>query len=79
MPAKNIVTGQKVSPEKVQRAKELRQQMTEAEELLWQHLRTNRTGGYSCFSDELPLHMVCLDAYSTDKTEVPAFSPYLGV
>ena len=27
-------------------------------------------GGYSCESDELPLHIVTLDAYRIDKTEV---------
>lgn len=45
MPAKNIVIGQKVNPAKVQRAKELRSQMTEAEIILWQHLRTNHLEG----------------------------------
>lgn len=46
MPAKNIVIGQKVDPEKVQRAKELRRQMTPEEKLLWQGLRKNQLGGY---------------------------------
>ena len=43
---KNIVIGQKVNPEKVRRAKELRRQMTETEQILWQHLRANRLGGW---------------------------------
>lgn len=38
----NIVIGQKVTPIKVQRAKELRHQMTQEEKILWQHLRGNR-------------------------------------
>jgi very-short-patch-repair endonuclease len=42
MPAKNIVIGQKVTTEKAQRAKELRQEMTPAERQLWQQLRANR-------------------------------------
>jgi very-short-patch-repair endonuclease len=41
MPARNIVIGQKVSPEKAQRAKDLRRQMTPEEALLWRQLRTN--------------------------------------
>jgi very-short-patch-repair endonuclease len=44
--AKNIVIGQKVDPAKIQRAHELRSQMTPEERILWQHLRTNRLGGY---------------------------------
>ncbi len=41
----NIVIGQKVTPVKVQRAKELRRQMTQEEKILWQHLRANRLNG----------------------------------
>lgn len=39
---RNIIIGQKISSVKVQRAKELRSQMTEEEKILWQHLRANR-------------------------------------
>jgi len=41
----NIVIGQKVTPIKIQRAKELRRQMTQEEKILWQHLRANRLNG----------------------------------
>ena len=44
-PSRNIVIGQKVDPEKVQRAKELRSRMTPAEAALWKQLRANRAGG----------------------------------
>jgi very-short-patch-repair endonuclease len=46
MGAKNIIVGQKVDDVKVQRAKELRQELTEEEKLLWQYLRKNRLGGF---------------------------------
>jgi very-short-patch-repair endonuclease len=46
MPARNIVIGQRVQPDKVQRAKELRRKMTPTENILWQKLRANRLGGY---------------------------------
>ncbi len=46
MPAHNIVIGQKVDQVKVQRAKELRHQMTEEEKILWQHLRADRLHGF---------------------------------
>ena len=46
MPAKYIVIGQRVDAAKVERAKELRRDMTPAERLLWQHLRANRLGGF---------------------------------
>jgi very-short-patch-repair endonuclease len=44
MPAKNIVTGQKVTKEKLQRAIELRREMTPAEKILWEELRANKLG-----------------------------------
>jgi very-short-patch-repair endonuclease len=44
MPIKNIVTGQKVAKEKLQRAKELRREMTPAEKILWEELRANKLG-----------------------------------
>ena len=44
MPIKNIITGQKITKEKLQRAKELRRYMTPAEQILWQELRANKQG-----------------------------------
>ena len=44
MPIKNIVTGQKVTKEKLERAKELRREMTPAEKILWEQLRANKMG-----------------------------------
>jgi very-short-patch-repair endonuclease len=44
MPLKSIVTGQKVTQEKQQRAKELRRDMTPAEKILWNELRANKLG-----------------------------------
>ncbi len=44
MPIKNIVTGQKVAKAKLERAKELRREMTPAEKILWQELRANKLG-----------------------------------
>jgi very-short-patch-repair endonuclease len=40
-----IVIGQIINPEKMQRAKEFRRQMTPAEKILWEHLRGNRLHG----------------------------------
>src|SRR5689334_13320172 len=42
MPVKNIIPGQKVTKEKLQRAKEFRRDMTSAEQILWQELRANK-------------------------------------
>ena len=44
MPVKNIIPGQTVTKEKLQRAKELRRDMTLAEKILWQELRANKLG-----------------------------------
>lgn len=45
MPAKNIVIGQRVTSAKVQRARELRQNMTPEETAVWQAVRRNQLGG----------------------------------
>jgi very-short-patch-repair endonuclease len=44
MPIKNIIPGQTVTKEKLQRAKELRRDMTPAEKILWQELHANKLG-----------------------------------
>jgi very-short-patch-repair endonuclease len=44
MPIKNIVTEQPVTKAKLERAKELRREMTPAEKLLWQQIRANKLG-----------------------------------
>jgi len=46
MPVKNIVTGQKVAKAKLERAKELRREMTPAEKILWEELRANKLGAH---------------------------------
>jgi very-short-patch-repair endonuclease len=46
MPVKNIVIGQNVTPERRRMAKELRQNMTPTERILWQLLRTNKLAGW---------------------------------
>ena len=45
MPVDNIVIGQKVSRELLERAKELRKNTTPAEKVLWEKLRHNRLDG----------------------------------
>ncbi len=44
MPVKNIIPGQRVTREKLVRARELRREMTPAEKILWQELRGNKLG-----------------------------------
>jgi len=44
MPVKNIIPGQRVTKEKLQRAKELRREMTPAEKMLWKEVRANKLG-----------------------------------
>ena len=45
MPVKNIIPGQPVTKEKLQRAKELRREMTPAEKILWKELPPTGTFG----------------------------------
>jgi len=45
MSARNIVIGQSVEAVKVERARQLRKEMTPEEKLLWQHLRGGRLQG----------------------------------
>lgn len=42
MPLKNIVTEQRVTKAKLERARELRREMTPAEKILWEELRANK-------------------------------------
>jgi very-short-patch-repair endonuclease len=46
MPVKNIIPGQPVTKEKLQRARELRQELTPAEKILWNELRENKLGAH---------------------------------
>jgi very-short-patch-repair endonuclease len=45
MPIKNIVRGQKVSFQMLERAKKLRQEMTPTEKILWKELKGNKLEG----------------------------------
>ena len=62
MPARNIVIGQSVTNAQVQRAKELRKNMTEAEKILWQQLRANRLNGWH-FRRQQIIHGFFADFY----------------
>ena len=44
VPVKNIAAAQKISAEKLQRAKQLRREMTSAEAVLWRELRVHQLG-----------------------------------
>jgi len=41
---RSVITGQRVSAEKKQRAREMREAMTPAEAALWEHLRLDKLG-----------------------------------
>lgn len=45
MERKNIIVGQKITSEKYQRSKQLRQEMTPEEKILWEQLRRNNLNG----------------------------------
>jgi very-short-patch-repair endonuclease len=44
MPIQNIIPGQRVTKEKLERARELHREMTPAEKILWEELRGNKLG-----------------------------------
>ncbi len=46
MAVKKVVPGQHIAREKLQRAKELRRELTAAERALWNELRTGNLGGF---------------------------------
>ncbi len=46
MAQRNIIRGQAISKDKFALAKEFRRNMTSAERILWQNLRTNKLGGW---------------------------------
>ncbi len=46
MPVSKIVGGQKIASKKLERARQLRQEMTPEEELLWEALRRNQQGAH---------------------------------
>ncbi len=62
MKANNIVIGQKVAAEKIERAKELRRSMTDEEEVLWQCLRKNHLDGFH-FRRQQVIHGFIADFY----------------
>ena len=45
MPVKNIVRGQRVSTKQIERAKQLRHEMTPAERILWKEIKANKLNG----------------------------------
>ena len=45
MPVKNIVRGQRVSARQLENAKELRREMTPAEQILWKEVKGNKLKG----------------------------------
>jgi very-short-patch-repair endonuclease len=46
VPIKNILPGQNINPEKLQRASELQREMTPSEKVLWQDLRGKKLGSH---------------------------------
>ena len=46
MPVKSINPGQKINPEKLERARILRSEMTPVEKILWQELRRSKLGSH---------------------------------
>lgn len=69
MRARNIIVGQAVDPAKVQRAKELRREMTAEEAILWQHLRRNHLAGHH-FRRQQVIDGFIVDFYCHDRALV---------
>lgn len=61
-PVPRIVRGQSVEPAKVERAKELRREMTSAEQLLWERLRRGQLNGFH-FRRQQVIHGFIADFY----------------
>ncbi|MCL6591672.1 MAG: DUF559 domain-containing protein [Firmicutes bacterium] len=55
-----IIRGQRVNPKKKERAKELRRNMTETEQILWENLRGNKLNGLHFRKQQV------IDGYITD-------------
>jgi very-short-patch-repair endonuclease len=66
MPVKNVVIGQKVSQELKERAKELRQNQTPAEKILWERLRHNHLNGLQ-FRRQQIIDQYIVDFYCHSK------------
>ncbi len=62
MPEESILRGQRIEPVKLERAKELRREMTPEERMLWSALRTNRLRGWH-FRRQQPVAGFILDFY----------------
>jgi very-short-patch-repair endonuclease len=46
VPIKDIITGQNIKAEKIERAREMRKEMTPAKKVLWEELRGNKPGSH---------------------------------
>lgn len=62
MPIKNIVRGQTVSAKILERAKELRREMTPAEKILWKEVKINKLNGLH-FRRQQIIHGYIADFY----------------
>ncbi len=66
MPVKNIIPGQYVSKEKLQRARELRREMPPAEKILWDELRANKLGIHFRRQQVIAGHIVDFYSHKAD-------------
>ncbi len=61
MPSRHVVSGQKIAPQKLVRAKQLRKEMTPGESLLWNVLRRDQLGAH--FRRQQIIHGFIVDFY----------------